>query len=147
MKKSIVLVTLFVTEIAFGQLEYQGVLLDATTLKPIPYVNLSWSYSKKGSISNENGEYKIVRKDTKDHFPVTISHLGYHKTILEWNALRDTIYLSPRTIRLNEVIVVDIDDLKKKVLLKFEKNYGVKDKCESFFVKQFLKKMGATLTI
>jgi len=141
MKFKLFLAVSFLIEIISGQEAHYGTIIDSLSLDPIPYVSLEWS-SKKGTITNEQGRYRIFFESLNDSSSITISHLGYHDIFLKQNELSDSIHLVSKTYRLNEVIVVDTYDLKNKVLSNFKRNYASEEVCEAFFLKQFLKENG-----
>lgn len=126
--------------LTYGQETYEGLVLDALTLEPLPYSNLSW-YSNKGAITNEEGRYQLFLEAGNDA-EITFSHLGYSDLIIKPAAIKDTIFMVRQTYELDEVVVIDTDDLKNKVLANFEKNNGSLERCESFFFKQFSKENG-----
>lgn len=111
MKAFFLILFLFTQGLFYAQMA-EFVVLDATTQSPISNVEAFYESLSKGTISNEEGKLKIsIEKDT-----LTINHIGYEtKKILPESLLSiNTIYLTPQTIMLDEVVVCDFD-LKKKV--------------------------------
>ena len=111
-----------------GQQTFSSKLLDATTEAPIPYATIQFN-AKTGVISNDNGDFSITIKravTAKDY--LIISCLGYtEKKIDLLNFNQDIIYLSPRTVDLDEVVITNknytIEEILEKVKEGFAVNY------------------------
>lgn len=131
---------LLTSGVLHSQTRYEGIILDSLTKEPLPYVNINFGLSK-GLITNEEGKYAFY-SETRDTSVIQISHLGYISLSRKAMELRDTILLAPDVLQLNEVVVINTDDLKHKVLESVEKNYQIEESCESFFLKQFSKENG-----
>lgn len=141
MKSVLITILLFSGLSLLCQEDRKGMILDAVTKEPLRYAALSWNNSQ-GAITNEEGRYELFLPSA-DSVLVTISYLGYRELRLHSTALSDTIYLSPKAYELDEVVLIDTDDLKNKVLANRDKNYNSKPDCAAFFYKQFLKENGA----
>ena len=76
----------------------QTLIVDSITKKPLPFATIKTSTG--GFYAGENGIFKYSG-DEKLH----ISFLGYQDHNLEGRQLRDTIFMSPKTINLSEVII------------------------------------------
>lgn len=76
------------------------ILKDAVTKEVIPFATIYTSHGK-GTYSDENGNFSISFEDS-----LIISHLSYEKIILQLKDLNiiqgNTVYMSPKTIILNE---------------------------------------------
>jgi len=103
-------------------------ILDSVTKKPIPYVTIL--LNKKGVITNEEGRFNFLVDHTiSENDSLFISCIGYAsigKPLKEFT--ENVIYLSPKAIELNPVIVTnrnysaeDIIDLVKEHL---DRNYN-----------------------
>lgn len=94
-------------------------ILDATTGKPINNVDVYYTHSLKGTISNDEGRVRIsIENDS-----LNISHIGYQtkKIFIDKSSKIDNLYLSPQKIQLDEVIFYGYD-LQKKINYIFD-NY------------------------
>jgi hypothetical protein len=138
--KSFLICFLFVNSV-LSQIAQHGIVVDSNSLEPIPYVNISWSNSK-GTITNEQGNFKYFSEGDDDSYSIYISHLGYENKIIPRTVFPDSIYLVRKTYQLNEVTVIDTKDLKNKILKNMDNNYDSEKTCESFFIKQFLQENG-----
>src|ERR1035437_1626238 len=81
----------------------KGIIVDKESHQSIPYVSI---YTKNaetvlGSMSNENGQFSL-------DFPfqtLFFSHINYEKIELRKENLGDTIFLTPASVLLSEVVV------------------------------------------
>jgi len=94
-----------------------GIVTDARTFKPIPYVYVLTSL--EGAVTNIEGLFSIWAQD-KD--TIRFSHIGYHQTAFSLvSNLTDSVrvILIPREKILDEVVIHDypaLDFFKKQVL-------------------------------
>lgn len=105
-----------------------GVLLDGQTGDPISYASVVLRKSATGSVTNQNGEFRIHVPDSVLHSTVVFSHLGYITQELDVSALlgwNNTLSLEPEVISLQEVLirVVDPKKLLCEMLEKRSENY------------------------
>ncbi len=100
--------------IAFGQatesIQITGRVFDATTKSPLPYVKIHNKTTKIGTISNQEGYFKIEAITTSDS--ILVSFIGYKKKYLNLANLQDfqTIYLEEEGLLLSEVVVEPSDN-------------------------------------
>lgn len=111
MKRIIILIVLFSNHFLFGQTK-DFILLDDTTNEPIDLVQISYPALEIGSISNTDGRIRIPLKEQQ----ILVSHINYIEKTFEYNVFKnkDTIFLSPNTNQLEEIIIYNID-LKAKI--------------------------------
>lgn len=83
-----------VTITGFGQ-SFSGIVLDRSSLKPISYVNIYNQHTGKGTISDENGYFKIPINSQND--TLIISCIGYQSV---WLYQVDTLQVAQ--IKLKE---------------------------------------------
>ncbi|MCP4975826.1 MAG: carboxypeptidase-like regulatory domain-containing protein [Maribacter sp.] len=121
-----ILISGFITTVHSQSLSSR--ILDSVTQKPIPYVTIQ--LNKKGVITNEEGRFNfLVNHNISENDSLFISCIGYAsigKPLKEFT--ENVIYLSPKAIELNPVIVTnknysaeDIIDLVKDNL---DRNYN-----------------------
>ena len=113
----------------------KGVLVDKESRQPIPYVSI---YTKNaeavlGAMSDGNGQFSL-------DFPfqtLFFSHINYEKIELKKENLGDTIFLTPASVLLSEVIVSSkqpkwIPRILNEVVKQKNKNYQNTDKQFSY---------------
>ena len=99
--------------IGFSQSQFYGTLLDSKTREIIPLAHLVYQ-NNKGFYADKNGGFRITAKNSKLH--VKISALGYkNKRVLLYLDKENTVYLSPKTEQLNEVVINFIDPAKELI--------------------------------
>lgn len=86
---------------------FEGHVYDGKTNEPIPYVNLSFLNSLKGTSTDEQGHFYL---DIPTHFldrQVHISSLGYNDTIVEAKTLYESkrFNMTEESFELDEVVV------------------------------------------
>ena len=79
----------------------EAVIIDAEDLGPIPYATIISKESNKGTVSNENGYFRL--DGLQANASVKISFIGYKTESYQANELPDTIYLKIKNEVLNEV--------------------------------------------
>ncbi|NMH86909.1 carboxypeptidase-like regulatory domain-containing protein [Flavivirga algicola] len=121
--KKVLLVALFLftTLVTFGQNTADGVVKNAQTNEPIPYINIGILNRDKGTVSNENGEFTLKIPNEFINDTIKISSIGYESRIFIANEFIKTlkenknISLLEKVIELNEVVVSN-KKLKEKVI-------------------------------
>lgn len=102
---------------------YIGIIKDLTTQMPIDLVSVSLANSNIGTVSNEEGNFRITIPDTQKK--LQFSHLNYNLyafTIADQDTL--AIFLEPKTFTLDEVIVSNepVGDMMKEILKNSRKH-------------------------
>tara|TARA_R110000803_G_scaffold207853_1_gene276082 strand:- start:762 stop:1586 length:825 start_codon:yes stop_codon:yes gene_type:complete len=121
MKSSILILICLISHSIFGQNTADGIIKNAQTNEPIPYVNIGILNRDKGTVSNENGEFKLEIPIEFVNDTIKISSIGYETKIFIANEFiktlkeNKTISLSEKIIELNEVVVSN-KNLKEKVI-------------------------------
>jgi hypothetical protein len=119
------LLFLFLSISSFGQRTvFKGKLVDKVSKEPVVYANISFLNSDKGISSTEEGIFEMYVSNKMLDGKVHISCLNYKDTILlAREILGKVIYLTPKTVELNEIVIskkvnrkVVIDRVKKKVM-------------------------------
>ena len=124
MKKSILFLLFFVN------LNAQSVtvkVLDSLSFSPIPFATVYFSNSS-GIISDENGDFELIKNELTDEDSLFISSMGYNKISFSLNHFKDSIvFLSPKPIELNNVILTNRDlsseEIIEKVKVGLTQNY------------------------
>ncbi|MBK7094288.1 MAG: carboxypeptidase-like regulatory domain-containing protein [Saprospiraceae bacterium] len=114
MKTSFLIFLFFLglTKSMFGQsqIEIEGKILDKETKEPRPFANIYNKSSKKGTISNTDGFFKILIKDVTD--TIIISHIGYKQQNIEIKTDKKyyPIYLEESILLLSEITITPKDN-------------------------------------
>jgi hypothetical protein len=135
MKPSFFIVLLF-SAIGWSQSHnLTGVIKDANTMEPIPYVTISFensvSHNYTGGISNENGEFSITDSGGK----VIFNHVNYEPLSLELKYAHTEVLLQLKNYLLEEVVISKISprdylsDIIKNANSKVDKNTLLKSYC------------------
>jgi len=104
-------------------------VVDSTTQKPIPYATIQ--LNKSGMITNEEGRFSFLfNKNLKTTDSLIISCIGFETLAKPLNQFKDSvIYLIPKTIELDEVILTNkkytVYEIIDKVKENIKKNYDV----------------------
>lgn len=110
-------------------LTLKGRVYDALSKEAIPYVSVSMSNASIGSITNQDGEFKLVIPDSLSYSFIKLSHVGYQNEEVEVSALADKyteILLEPKVISLQEIVVRAVNPLHvlQKMQDERERNYS-----------------------
>lgn len=104
-----------------AQIPTEGIIKDAETDKPIPYVNLGIVKKEKGTVSNDEGEFEFEIPSNLLNDSIKLSTIGYlTKSMLakDFVALlkgNPIIKLLPKITELDEVVVTN-KKLKEKIV-------------------------------
>jgi hypothetical protein len=112
MKKIFTVIFCILTIVLFGQ-EKEITILDKDTRLPISLVNIFYKDLNEGVLTNADGMAKIRLKN----YDLSFSCFNYRDTIIskeKIGSLNDTLWLTPKAIILEEVIVHN-SNLKKKL--------------------------------
>lgn len=96
-------------------------VVDSSTKKPIPYVTVKIG-DNKGLYSNEEGKFIV---STSSFTFLHLNHMGYNDLSVELKKVKDTVFMKPRVIVLNEIVVKKSN--KSPLILQPEKkarSYG-----------------------
>ena len=96
-----------------------GSIIDAETKSPIEFVNIGVLHKNKGTVSNQNGKFRInLPKDFLGD-SLTISHVSYETVKIPIkNSKNITIPLQPITNELPEVVITNKKRKHKKIGVK-----------------------------
>ena len=90
-------------------------IIDSATTQPIPYTNIYFS-NNNGLISDDNGNFELIKSQLSQNDSMYISMLGYKKSSFLIKDFNDTIIQLIQTpIKLSDVF------LTNKKLNRFEK--------------------------
>nr|WP_029902113.1 carboxypeptidase-like regulatory domain-containing protein [Prevotella sp. 10(H)] len=108
-----------------------GKIYDRITDDPIVYGSISLNYTTIGTVTNQNGEFRLNIPDSLRNGIVKFSHIGYQTQEIEAGLLDGqhiNLSIDPQIISLQEVVirVVDPREAIKDMLEKREINYSDK---------------------
>tara|TARA_R110002033_G_scaffold169897_3_gene211282 strand:+ start:52910 stop:54439 length:1530 start_codon:yes stop_codon:yes gene_type:complete len=110
-------------------------IVDSITQQAIPFATIQWS-TDKGVITNEEGQFNIIIDATiKPKDSLYITCIGYETLGKTFNEFTDSIvYLSPKTIALNNVIVSNKQYTAEEIIAL------VKENLDNNYTKELTKK-------
>jgi hypothetical protein len=102
-------------------------ILDSISFAPIPFATVYFSNSS-GIISDENGDFELIKNELNDEDSLFISSMGYKKVSYSLNRFNDSIiFLSPKPIELNNVIITNrklsSQEIIEKIKAAITQNY------------------------
>ncbi len=130
---------------AFAQISIKGIIVDASTNAPIPYVNIGILNTSSGTVSAPNGSFQF-QLESSNH-QIVFSSIGYEDLKINSQDLniQDTIKLIKKDYQIEEI---------KIAATKFdgaEKRFGVKNKTRggsiAFGGKQLGTEIGTPIKI
>jgi hypothetical protein len=89
----------------------EGVVVDANTMQPIPYVNIGIISKGIGTVSDEKGGFQLPVSDKYINDKIGFSYIGYYAKDIEVDSVINLqpgikkFYLTPRTYTISEVFV------------------------------------------
>lgn len=105
MKKISTFCLLFLVTISFSQKTISGVIKDRETQLPVESVTISVENSNIGTISNEEGKFRITLPNSNSK--IVLTHIFYNPVVL--NPTDDNqeieLFLEPQTYELQEVVL------------------------------------------
>ncbi len=98
---------LFLGQLGAQETLFEGHIYDAKTNAPIPYVNLSFLNTLKGTSTDENGHFYLDVPTSYLKKQVHLSSLGYNDTIVTAAKLHRAkrFKMAPESFALEEVVV------------------------------------------
>lgn len=109
MKKTILLILLLINSFLFSQTK-KIIVVDSLTKENIQYVNVKYIESQKGTFTDSLGYFSLNKK-LSDR--ILVSVLGYENKIYNVKEIKDSIFLKPEVVTLDEIL------LKKKSIKKY----------------------------
>ena len=102
-------------------------IIDSLTAKPIPYTNIYFS-NNNGLISDDNGEFELIKSQLSQNDSMYISSMGYNKRSFFINDFKDTIIRLIQTpIKLSDVFLTNkklsSEEIISKVIANIDNNY------------------------
>lgn len=109
----------------------EGVLLNRYTDEVIPFGSVGIRKAAIGTITNQNGEFRLHVPDSLREASLSFSHVGYQPQEVACSGLKghfQEIRLEPKVIPIQEVIIRRVNPVQliQNMLLKVEQNYSSK---------------------
>lgn len=106
-----------------------GTLIDGISGDPIAYGTVGVLSSTIGTITNQNGGFRLVVPDSLIHSKLKLSHVGYQSQELELSFLTEQhiiFSLAPKVIPLQEVVVriINPSEVLRAMWLRRHENYS-----------------------
>ncbi len=144
---------LFMSLLCLGPSQAQtlkGRVLDAQSLKGIPYASLQICQSRQGSICNQDGDFEFSLKGMTFPLQIEVACIGYRSRIIAIESpsstALDTIQLQPAVLSLEavQIIATDIEprQLLMKALREVDKNFSRQDYLLKTFYRHYCKDDG-----
>lgn len=107
----------------------EGFLVDQQTQEPISFGTVGVHGTSIGTITNQNGEFRLHVPDSLIHSSLQFSHVGYLPQQVDISPVRGhhtTFSLEPKNISIQEVVVrlVNPQRIIKDMLDKRKENYA-----------------------
>jgi hypothetical protein len=104
-----------------AQNNIQGSVIDSKTKSPLPFCAVAVKGSVQGSITNEEGVFKLSADSSRD--TLIFSYVGYKSKIIPVSALKNNfeIFLDRQSVALREIAVHGNDDYLYEILDKCRK--------------------------
>ena len=99
---------LLTSMVSFGQnIDFEGEVIDAVSRESIPYVNISFLNTLKGTSTAEDGKFSVEIPKTYLTKQIHVSSLGYKDTILLASELYKSkiLKMKEETFALDEVVI------------------------------------------
>ncbi|MBQ3657463.1 MAG: carboxypeptidase-like regulatory domain-containing protein [Bacteroidales bacterium] len=152
LKKIFLAASLFLSVNAFAQeCVVEGIVLDSKTGEVMPFVNIALTGGKTGTISDINGEFKLIVPENMTGKDLSFSSVGYSPLTFKVSELsggHKEIKMEPHDLKISEVVITDKSAAGRKVLKNvlenFSKNYVSCDFAYAGEYKSTVTKNGKT---
>lgn len=122
-----------------AQQQVHGLVVDASTNEPMPFVTIAAAGSTYGTVSNQNGEFVLTLEKIDPSDNIAFHYLGYETLLLKIDDLVDgmIVKIKEKPVRMREITIVakpfSPEELIRKALERKEENYpAVAQKREVF---------------
>ena len=125
-------------------LTFWGKIADQKDNSPIPHATISILGKTIGTISNTDGDFKLVIPEELQNDSLVFSCLGYSQKIVPLHEMSDEkqiIHLTTNTIRLREIKITSIDPqlILDRILNGIQQNYSTDQVLMSSFYREILR--------
>ncbi|HZY80009.1 MAG TPA: carboxypeptidase-like regulatory domain-containing protein [Cyclobacteriaceae bacterium] len=122
-----------------AQIHVSGTVVDSATGDPLPYATVSLVGKAIGTITNTDGSFDLHISQTNPSDTLMISMIGYARQKMSVNTpiVGQTIRLKQQAFQLDEVVVVSVDEIFKKIKARVENNYPV----DNYYMESFYREI------
>ena len=139
----IIIVFLLKGTLSFGQItKVRGTIIDAATLEPVPFVNVTFKNSSVGTITNTDGEYFLETRNYYDS--IIVSFVGYKQQshFVDKNHFQEINFsLKANIFELDEIIILPTENpahpILRNIIANKEKHNP--EKFDSYIYKLYNK--------
>ncbi len=114
----IIIVFLLKGTLSFGQItKVRGTIIDAATLEPLPFVNVTFKNSTIGTITNTDGEYFLETRNYYDS--IIVSFVGYKQQshFVDKNHFQEINFsLKANIFELDEIVILPTENPAHPIL-------------------------------
>jgi CubicO group peptidase (beta-lactamase class C family) len=115
----------------FGQnIVIEGVIKGSEQKEALPYANVFLQENYFGTVSNQNGKFKIIIPEEKSSDSLVISYIGYKTQKFSISNIKNpfVVFLIEDLATLNEVVITGYtaESIIKKAIEKIPSNYFIK---------------------
>lgn len=125
--------------------EINGVLLDLDKKTALPYANIIFLSNKKGTVTNEKGQFLLNIEKLNKNDTISFQYIGYETKNLTVSQLASSavIFLKENTYNLKEIFVfsnnLNPESIVKKVIENQYSNYKIASgKNQTFIRRRFV---------
>ncbi|MEP5612045.1 MAG: serine hydrolase [Cyclobacteriaceae bacterium] len=105
----------------------EGTIFDDATKEPLPFANISLPNNRIGTVSNVNGQFRIIIPSARKSESLRISYIGFKSITIKISeiAADARFFLVEDLQALDEVVVVGLtaQSILKKAIQKIPENY------------------------
>ncbi len=114
--------------VSYGQqILIEGVVKDWKTKEALPYANVFLKENYFGTMSNQNGDFKILIPQRNSHDSLVVSFIGYKTQTISLSSIESPleIFLKEDLITLSEVVITayTVESIINKAIEKIPINY------------------------
>ena len=129
LKKIVITIILIGTCLKLSSQSINIKIIDSLSEQPIPYVNIYFT-NKNGLISDEFGNFQLIKSQLSFKDSIYISLMGYNKKAFLVNDFNDSIVkLTQTPIKLSDVFITNrelsSEEIISKVRENIDKNYEI----------------------
>ncbi|GLU45103.1 hypothetical protein Musp01_27270 [Muricauda sp. NBRC 101325] len=123
---------------SLAQTILSGKIVDKMN-EPIPFAHLHIKNTNQGTVSNEDGKFRLVSDNVEKHFTLIISSLGYKTIEVAFNEEHQIYTLYSETTQLKEVTLKPINygmELIEKAIKAIPNNYPLAEEQHTGFLRE-----------
>ena len=127
---TILIFVIFSTVINAQNIIIEGVIKDSKQKEVLPFANVFLQKDYFGTVSNQNGEFKIITPQGNKNDSLSISYIGYKTQTISISNIKNPleVFLKEDRVILNEIVVTGYtaESIINKAIDKTPSNYSSK---------------------